>query len=71
MKKGTFRRLLVAEMHRALRLAAMQYEIEEGHFDVAMEHHFEYLYWNDEWTALYPKHTREYWDFKARARGDT
>jgi S-formylglutathione hydrolase FrmB len=69
MKESRLLNLLNAEWQRALKLACMQMEIEDGDFDSAMGYQFEYLYWHDELDRLFPKHSAEYWSLRMVAGG--
>jgi S-formylglutathione hydrolase FrmB len=69
MKENRLINLLNAEGQRAVRLACMQLEIEEGNFDEAMGYQFEYLYWHDEFIELLDEHHNEWWALKLAVLG--
>lgn len=55
-QKEAFHHVLAANMHRAICLAAVQLEIEQGNFDEAMGYQLKYLYWHDEFNRLYQEY---------------
>lgn len=69
-KESRLFNLLNAEWQRALKLACMQMEIEDGDFDSAMGYQFEYLYWHDEFLVLLDKHWDKYWALKSVVLGE-
>ena len=61
---NSFIGLLDAMSNKASALLLMQIDVENGDFDYAMENHFEYLYWHDEFQRLYRQHEANYWELR-------
>ena len=65
---NSFMRFLDALFSRHGALFSMQFCVEEEHFDEALEHHLDYLYWDDEVKRLYEQHIDKYLEMKQNLR---